>query len=195
MTIKPVSRKIAVFASGAGTNAENIISYFQNRHNGVEVALVVTNRSDAGVIERAERLGVPVRVISKEQLNDESFMTVLLDSHDIEMVVLAGFLVMIPHFMIARYHERMVNIHPSLLPKFGGKGMYGRRVHEAVVAAGESSTGMTVHIVSERYDEGRILFQAVTPVLPADTPRDVDLKVRALELAHYPEVIERFLLG
>ncbi|MBD5224405.1 MAG: phosphoribosylglycinamide formyltransferase [Bacteroidales bacterium] len=189
------SRKIAVFASGAGTNAENIISYFQSRHNGVEVALVVTNRSDAGVIERSERLGVPVRVISKEELDGERRMIALLEEYDIELVVLAGFLLMVPRFLIERYRDRMVNIHPSLLPKFGGKGMYGRRVHEAVVAAGESETGMTVHIVSERYDEGRIIFQASVSVFPSDTPRDVDLKVRALELAHYPHVIERFLLG
>lgn len=193
--MNPPSRKIAVFASGAGTNAENIISYFQNRHNGVEVALVVTNRSDAGVIERAGRLGVPVRVISKEELNDREMMAVLLSEYDIELVVLAGFLLMVPRFLIERYRDRMVNIHPSLLPKFGGKGMYGRRVHEAVVAAGERETGMTVHIVTEQYDDGRILFQASVPVSPSDTPRDVDRKVRALELAHFPGVIERLLLG
>ena len=139
-------QNIAIFASGEGTNAENIIRHFQAVPCGAKVALVVTNRADAGVIARAGRYGVPVKVVPKDGINDEDFMTALLDSHHIGVVALAGFLLMVPGFLIERYRERMVNIHPSLLPKYGGKGMYGRRVHEAVVAAGERYTGITIHI-------------------------------------------------
>ena len=186
---------IAVFASGEGTNAENIIRYFQGAPYGGGVALVVTNRADAGVIARAGRYGVPVKVVTKEEINDPDVMVPLLDSYGIGAVVLAGFLLMVPAYLIDRYRERMVNIHPSLLPAYGGKGMYGRRVHEAVVAAGERRTGITIHLVSDRYDEGRILFQASVEVEPCDTVADVDRKVRALEMRHFPRVLHRILFG
>ena len=184
-------QNIAIFASGEGTNAENIIRHFQAVPCGAKVALVVTNRADAGVIARAGRYGVPVKVVPKDGINDEDFMTALLDSHHIGVVALAGFLLMVPGFLIERYRERMVNIHPSLLPKYGGKGMYGRRVHEAVVAAGERYTGITIHMVSEHCDEGRIIFQDTVPVDPSDSADDVDTKVRALEMRHFPSVIRR----
>lgn len=175
-------KSIAIFASGSGSNAENIIRYFQERPERGEVALVVCNKADAGVLERAERLGVESRVMSRAEINDPGLMLPLLESRGVDTIVLAGFLLMVPGFLLERYNERILNIHPSLLPKFGGKGMYGRHVHEAVVAAGERETGITVHIVSEKCDEGRIVFQAsvaVDPptVRPTSRPRSTTLSV------------------
>lgn len=185
------TQKIAIFASGNGSNAENIVTYFRATPCGGEVALIICNKSEAPVMERAARLGVPALVVSQNQLNDPDFMLPLLESHGIDIVVLAGFLLMIPPFLINRYHRMMVNIHPSLLPKYGGKGMYGRHVHEAVVAAGEPETGITIHYVSEHYDEGRIIFQATTPLAPTDTPADVARKVQQLETEHFAPVLHR----
>lgn len=182
-----------MFASGNGTNAENVITYFREADCGVEVALVVCNRAQAGVLERAERLGVPARVLSRDQINAAETMLPLLDSYGVDTVVLAGFLLMVPAFLVERYRDRIVNIHPSLLPKFGGKGMYGRHVHEAVVAAGERETGITIHYVSEKCDEGQIIFQASTEVAPTDTAADVERKIHALERENYARVIHRTL--
>lgn len=192
-------KQIAVFASGNGSNAENIIRYFNgddgrsDTGRGARVALVVCNRPEAPVIDRARRLGVPVRVVTRALFNDPAAMSAMLDEFAVDAVVLAGFLLMVPAFMTARYAGRMINIHPSLLPKFGGKGMYGRHVHEAVVAAGETETGITVHLVSDTCDGGDIIFRATTPVNPADTPADVEAKVHALERAHFPAAIDRWL--
>ncbi|MDE6130303.1 MAG: phosphoribosylglycinamide formyltransferase, partial [Muribaculaceae bacterium] len=146
-------KRIAVFASGSGTNAERIIRYFRDKNDaGAEVALVVCNRPDAAVLTRAAALGVPVELLGRQEICNREVMDAVFDRYGIDMVVLAGFLLMVPDFVIARFRGRIVNIHPSLLPRFGGKGMYGRRVHEAVVAAGERVSGITVHMVSERYD-------------------------------------------
>lgn len=186
-----MARRIAIFASGNGSNAESIISYFRRTPCGGEVALVVTNRADAGVLQRASRLGVPACVATRAEINDPDVMLPLMERYAIDVVVLAGFLLMVPEYLIERFHDHMVNVHPSLLPKFGGKGMYGRYVHEAVVAAGEAESGITIHMVSEHYDEGRILYQGRVPVQPDDSPEDVERKVRALELEKYPEVIHR----
>ena len=152
-------KRIAIFASGNGTNAENIIRYFNDneRSCGGEVALIGCNRPDAMVLQRADRFGVPSAVMTKTELNDPDTILPLLDRHAIDMIVLAGFLLMMPVFIIERYQEKIINIHPSLLPKYGGKGMYGHHVHAAVVAAGETETGITVHFVSERCDEGNII--------------------------------------
>lgn len=185
-------KNIAIFASGSGSNAENIIRYFQERPERGEVALVVCNKADAGVLERAERLGVESRVMSRAEINDPELMLPLLESRGVDTIVLAGFLLMVPGFLLERYHERILNIHPSLLPKFGGKGMYGRHVHEAVVAAGERETGITVHIVSEKCDEGRIVFQASVAVDPADSSADVEAKVHDLERQHFPRVVDEY---
>ena len=185
------TKKIAIFASGNGSNAENIVTYFRNTHCGGEVALIICNKSEAPVMERAARLGIPAHVVTQKQLNDPEFMLTLLEGHGIDIVVLAGFLLMIPPFLINRYQQLMVNIHPSLLPKYGGKGMYGRHVHEAVVAAGEQETGITIHFVSEHYDKGRIIFQASTPVAPTDTPADVARKVQQLETQHFAPTLHR----
>lgn len=190
-------KRIAVFASGNGSNAENIIRYFNTGagapSHGAEVVLVVCNRPGATVIDKARALGVPVSIVTREMFNDEASMTALLESRAVDAIVLAGFLLMVPPFMTARFSGRMINIHPSLLPKFGGKGMYGRHVHEAVVAAGETETGITVHLVSDHCDGGDIIFQASTPVAPTDTAADVETKVHALERAHFPAVIARWL--
>lgn len=190
-------KRIAVFASGNGSNAENIIRYFNTGagapSHGAEVVLVVCNRPGAAVIDKARALGVPVSIVTREMFNDEASMMALLESRAVDAIVLAGFLLMVPPFMTARFSGRMINIHPSLLPKFGGKGMYGRHVHEAVVAAGETETGITVHLVSDHCDGGDIIFQASTPVVPTDTAADVETKVHALERAHFPPVIARWL--
>ncbi len=183
-------KRIAVFASGNGSNAENIIRYFQSGEHGAEVVLVVSNRKDAKVLERAEKLGVPAIVVPKHDFRDEEFMTGLLRDNGIDFIVLAGFLLMIPDFLISLYPEKIINIHPSLLPKYGGKGMYGSHVHEAVVAAGETESGITIHMVDENCDGGRIVFQAKCPVTSQDTPDDVATKVHALEYEHFPHVIE-----
>lgn len=181
--------RIAIFASGNGSNAENIIRYFQANPGLGEVVLVVCNRPGAGVIERAARLGVDVRVMSRAEIYDPSLMLPLMESHAVGFIVLAGFLLMVPSFLTERYHGRMLNIHPSLLPKFGGKGMYGRYVHEAVVAAGETETGITIHLVSDECDGGRVVFQASVPVAPDDTPSDIEAKVHELERIHFPRVV------
>lgn len=185
--------RIAIFASGQGSNAENIINYFRAPGSRAEVALVVTNRPDAPVIERTQRLGVTTAVITRDELNDVYSILKLLDDNAVDFIVLAGFLLMIPAGLIERYRGRMVNIHPSLLPKFGGKGMYGDRVHQAVVAAGERQTGITIHYVNEHYDDGAIIFQATVGVDPADTPAAVAHKVRQLELTHFAPTIAKIL--
>lgn len=183
-------KRIAVFASGNGSNAENLIRYFNDGTRGAEVVLVVCNRPGAGVIDRAERMGVPVRVMSAPEIRDAGTMLGVMEEYSVDIIVLAGFLLMIPSFLTERYDGRMVNIHPSLLPKFGGKGMYGRHVHEAVVAARETETGITVHLVSDECDGGRILFQARVGLSPEDTPESVERKIHELERLHFPRVIE-----
>lgn len=182
--------RLAVFASGNGSNAENIIRYFQARpESGMEVALVVCNRREALVLQRASTLGVPAHVVPAPGLRDREVMMPLLERFRIGAIVLAGFLQIVPEFITARYAGRILNIHPSLLPKYGGKGMYGRHVHEAVVAAGDTETGITVHRVTEWYDEGAIVFQAKMPVEPDDTPDTVERRIHELERMHYPRVI------
>lgn len=184
-------RNIAILASGEGTNAERIIRYFA-AHPAVKVAVVVTNRPDAGVIRRAESLGVPVEVLPASAFR-EGKATGMLRHYGIDFIVLAGFLLHIPDDMLAAYPQAIVNIHPSLLPKFGGKGMYGSRVHEAVIEAGEAESGITIHYIDEHYDEGDIILQARCPVMPDDTPDTLATRVHQLEYEHYPKVIEEQL--
>ena len=182
---------IAIFASGSGTNAENIIQYF-SKSKSIEVSLVVSNRSDAYVLERARLLKVPELIITKKEFSESEYyvLTKLRDFH-IDFIVLAGFLLQIPKYLIQAYPGAIINIHPALLPKYGGKGMYGDRVHEAVVMAGESESGITIHYIDEHYDEGSTVFQAKCPVLPGNTPADVAKKVHALEYEWFPKIIER----
>ena len=187
-------KNIAVLASGSGTNAENIIRYFREKSSAC-VALVLTNRQNAFVLERSRGLEVPCFYFPKSDWeNGEAILSVLRE-HDIDFVVLAGFLARVPDLILHAYPNKMINIHPSLLPKFGGKGMYGDRVHEAVIAAGEEESGITIHYTNEHYDEGDTIFQAKCPVLPDDSAIDVAQKVHSLEYKHYPLIIERTILG
>ncbi len=179
---------VAIFVSGNGTNCENIIRHFQGSDK-VRIALVLSNRADAYALVRAERLGVKTAVMGRSDFSDEAKLTSLLDAHAVDFIVLAGFLLMIPPFLTARYPRRIVNIHPALLPKYGGKGMYGHHVHEAVVANRESQTGITIHYVNDVCDGGEIIFQATTPVLPGFTLDDVAQAVHLLEQRYYPEVL------
>lgn len=182
--------RVAIFASGNGSNAENIIRYLREEApQAVEVVLVVCNVPDAYVLQRAERLGIPSIVVPRKEFRDEKLITDILLRHQVDFIILAGFLLMIPEFLIKMYPDKIVNIHPSLLPKFGGKGMYGSHVHEAVVAAGEKESGITIHMVNEQCDGGRILYQARVELDPSDTPDDVARKVHALEYLHFPRVI------
>ena len=193
LNLRVMKKNIAIFASGSGTNAENIIRYFQE-NDLIRVALVLSNRSDAYVLERAHRLQVPSEVFLKEDWVSGEQILALLHEYHIDFIVLAGFLVRVPERLLHAYPDKIINIHPALLPKFGGKGMYGDRVHEAVVAAGETESGITIHYINEHYDEGDTIFQAKCPVLPDDSAIDVAQKVHSLEYKHYPLIIERTIL-
>lgn len=187
-----MQKNIAIFASGSGTNAENIIRHFQGNKD-VNVALVVSNKPDAYVLVRAANLHVPSLTLTREEFAQGEELARLMKERGIDFIVLAGFLLRVPEALIEAYPGRIVNIHPALLPKYGGKGMYGDRVHRAVVEAGERESGITIHLIDEQYDRGTTVFQAKCPVLPGDTPDDVARKVHALEYAHYPEVIGQLL--
>lgn len=186
LSIRPLTTRIALFASGSGTNAEEIIRYFRDRRSG-EVALVLSNVPTAYVLERARKHGIPFMVFGREEFYHSDAVDRALLQHNIGMIVLAGFLWLMPPRLIVRYPT--LNIHPALLPRFGGKGMYGMRVHEAVIAAGDKETGISIHRVNERYDEGVIVYQATCPVYPDDRPEDVANRVHQLEYAHYPRII------
>ena len=184
-------KRIAVFASGSGTNAENFINYFR-QSDSADIALILSDNPRARVLERAAKYSVPTVVFSREDLHSGKVLD-KLEKNKIDFIVLAGFLCLVPAEITRRYEKRIVNIHPALLPAYGGKGMYGIHVHKAVVAAGERETGITIHYIDEHYDEGTVIFQAKCPVLPSDTPEEVAAKVHALEYAHYPKVIEDLL--
>ena len=184
-------KKIAILASGEGTNAERIIQYFTH-HPTVKVVVVMTNKSEAGVIRRAEKLRIPVEYLPASAFK-EGKATEQLRKYEADFIVLAGFLLRIPNDILETYPNRIVNIHPSLLPKFGGKGMYGNRVHEAVLEAHEKESGITIHYINEHYDEGAIILQAKCPVLKEDTPETLANRVHQLEYEHYPQVIEELL--
>jgi phosphoribosylglycinamide formyltransferase 1 len=189
----PKSR-IAIFASGSGTNAEQIMLRFQ-KHDSIEVALVLSNKADAFVLERAKKFGVPSKVFNRQQFRETDEVLNWLSENHITHIVLAGFMWLMPENIIQKFPNRIINIHPALLPKFGGKGMYGHHVHEAVKTAGEKETGITIHLVNEKYDEGKILFQASTALDSTDTPETIANKVHALEYNHYPEQIEQWISG
>lgn len=187
-----MSKKIAVLASGNGTNAEQIIRYFQ-RKEVADVCLVLTNRQHAYVLERAKALGVAALYFTKVEWESGESILETLCKHGIDFVVLAGFLARVPNSILHAYPNKMINIHPSLLPKFGGKGMYGDRVHEAVLAAGEKESGITIHYTNEHYDEGGIICQEKCLVLPEDTPEVLAQRVHALEYEYYPKIIEKLV--
>ena len=187
-------KNLAIFASGEGTNAENIIRYFENSGTA-KVTLLVYNRKEAGVRLRAERLGVRTEYIPKSMFGDSEKVLATLREANTDIIVLAGFLLFMPEYLLETYHNRIINIHPSLLPLHGGKGMHGIHVHEDVLACGDKETGITVHVADAQLDHGCVLFQAKCPVERGDTPEDVAARVHKLEYAYFPEVIERFCQG
>lgn len=189
--VKPA--RLAIFISGSGSNAEAIFRHFQN-HPSVKVEMVLSNNAEAYGLERAKKFLIPSKVFTRDQFRESREVLQWLHEAEITHVVLAGFLWLIPAYLIKAFPHRIVNIHPALLPKFGGKGMYGMKVHEAVKAAKDTQTGITIHEVDEKYDEGRTLFQAFTEVDPQDTPQDIAAKVQRLEHLHYPRVIEEWVL-
>jgi phosphoribosylglycinamide formyltransferase-1 len=185
-------KRIAIFASGSGTNAERIMSYFKDSDLG-EVSIVLSNKADAGVLERTARFDVTTRVFDRETFYNSNEIPDLLTRLEIDLVVLAGFLWLIPPELIRAFPERMINIHPALLPKYGGKGMYGRHVHEAVLANGEKKSGISIHYVNEVYDDGKIILQKTCEVKPGDSPESLAERIHELEYRYYPEVVEKLL--
>ncbi len=184
---------IAIFASGNGSNAEEIIKYFKN-HEHVKVALILSNNPSAYVLKRAENHQIPHYVFDRQQLYKTRLVDEILRLNGIDFIVLAGFMWLVPERLVKVFHNRIVNIHPALLPKYGGKGMYGDRVHKAVVENKEKESGITIHWVNEKYDEGDIVFQAKCKVTPSDTPADVAGKVHKLEYENYPKIIEKVIM-
>lgn len=181
-------KRIAVFASGSGTNAENLINYFR-QNDGADVSLVLSDNPKARVLERAAKYSVPASAFSREELREGKVLDKLV-KNKIDFIVLAGFLSLVPGNIVERYQGRIVNIHPALLPAFGGKGMYGMKVHRAVIDAGEEESGITIHYVNENYDDGDIVFQARTEVYEDDTPEDLAERVHALEYKYYPQIVD-----
>ena len=183
---------IAIFVSGSGTNCENLIKYFADSER-VNCALVISNKADAYGLVRATNLGVPTAVAPKPELNDPEVMMPLLQQYGIQFIVLAGFLPLVPNFLIEAFPRRIINIHPALLPKYGGKGMWGHHVHEAVKAAGERETGMTVHFVTPVCDSGEIIAQYRTALSPDDSVDDIAEKEHLLEMEHFPHIVEQVI--
>lgn len=183
---------IAIFASGSGSNAENTVKHFANCVK-INIGCILTNKADAYVLERAKRLDVEAYVFSNDDFKTGDKVLKFLLEKQIDFIVLAGFLLKIPHNIVASYPNRIVNIHPALLPKFGGKGMYGDNVHKAVVNAKEKESGITIHYINENYDEGNIIFQATCAITPADSYENVAHKVHSLEYEHFPLIIEKVI--
>lgn len=186
--------RLAIFASGGGSNAEKIIQHFST-HDEIEVGLIYSNRKGAYVIERAINHDIAFEVKSNSALLEQATILDLLSLHKIDYIILAGFLQLIPAYLIKAFQNRIINIHPSLLPNYGGKGMYGKHVHAAVKAANESKSGITIHLVNEKYDEGAIIAQYRREILPSDTSEDIGKKVLFLEHQYYPKVIEDYILN
>lgn len=185
---------LAIFASGAGSNAREIIRYFKG-HPSIRVGLVACNKPGAGVTDIAAAEGIPVLMIDKERFfRGDAYIKALLET-GIDFIILAGFLWKVPAQLVDAYRGRILNIHPALLPNYGGKGMYGMHVHEAVILAGEAESGITIHEVDERYDHGRHVFQARVPLDARESPESLARKIHALEHAHYPRVIEAWILA
>ena len=185
-------KNIAIFASGSGTNAENLIRFFRTSRYG-RVSLVLSNRKDAGVLDRAKALGVETFVFEREQFYETEKVLELCIERGIDFVVLAGFLWLVPDYLISHFEDRMLNIHPALLPNYGGKGMYGKHVHRAVIENGDPESGITIHRVNMEYDQGDILFQARCRVLPDDDPDSLAARIHELEYEHFPRVVEGLL--
>ena len=185
-------KRIAIFASGTGSNAQKIIEHFEG-HDNIEVSLIVSNKSKAGVLELAKTHHIPYLILNREEFFHTENILEKFAIYPIDFIVLAGFLWLIPPYLVRAFDHKIVNIHPALLPAYGGKGMYGKKVHQAVWEAGEKESGMTIHFVNEQYDEGNIIFQARCPLTKEDSPDDIAQKVLQLEHHHYAQVIENLL--
>ena len=186
-------KRIVIFASGSGTNAENLIKFFHNSDNA-SVIQILTNNPRAKVLDRAKKLEVSAFSFNKIAFTETNDVLNILKASNPDIIVLAGFLWKFPENILKEFSNKVVNIHPALLPKYGGKGMYGKYVHEAIVANKETETGITIHYVNEHYDEGTIIFQAKCDVLPSDTPDDVAAKIHVLEMEYFPKVVEKLLI-
>jgi len=193
-TSNNLTYRLAIFASGGGSNVEQIIRYFK-QHESIAVALIVSNQSTARVLDRANSHQIPAFVCTKKQFASPRTLLASLKEHDITHIVLAGFLLLIPQELIQAFPDKILNIHPSLLPKYGGKGMYGHHVHKAVYENRETISGITIHLVNEEYDKGKVLFQKKISLDPEDTPERIAAKVLTLEHQNFPLIIERFILN
>jgi len=180
--------KIAILASGSGSNAENIAHYFSDDKN-VKITYILTNKKDAFVLERANKLGIKSKVFSNKEMKEQKELLNLL-KENADFIILAGFLLKVPENIIEAFPNKIINIHPALLPKYGGKGMYGMHVHNAVKENNETETGITIHFVNENYDEGAIIYQAKTNLVSTDSPEDIATKIHELEYKHFPRVIK-----
>ncbi len=186
--------KIAIFASGNGSNAQRIIEYFQSSRS-IRVAMVLSNNPDAPVLERSRKLGVPAEVFSRVEFYETDKIPAILRKNGISFLILAGFLWLVPGNLLKTFSGKIINIHPALLPKYGGKGMYGMKVHQAVIESGDKESGISIHTVNEKYDEGQILFQAKCSVESGDTAETLAMKIHELEHQYFPKVIEEEVLG
>jgi phosphoribosylglycinamide formyltransferase-1 len=184
--------RLAIFASGSGTNAEAIMNHFR-QHSSAKVVLLLSNNPEAFALERAKKFNVPTKVFTRQQWKESEIVLEWLAQKEVTHVILAGFLWLVPQYLIQAYPDKIINIHPALLPKFGGKGMYGMKVHESVKSLGEKETGITIHVVNQHYDEGEILFQSKCSVDESDTAVTIAKKVHELEYAHFPGVIEKWI--
>ena len=185
-------KNIAILASGAGSNAQKILEYFSDRMD-IAVPLIISNKKEAGVLNIAKLSSIDTFVVTRDTFYSTTDLLIELDKRNIDFIVLAGFLWLIPPYLIQHYPDRIINIHPALLPKYGGKGMYGHFVHEAVHLAKDTHSGITIHFVNEKYDEGSIVFQERCEILPSDQPEDIARKVQVLEHSYYPTVIDQLV--
>lgn len=185
-------KRVAIFGSGGGSNAQSIIDYF-DKHQEISVSLIVSNKEEAHILNRAKKHNIPSALLTKEDFKSSDTILQFLEEHKIDLIVLAGFLLLVPAYLVNAYPNKIINIHPALLPKFGGKGMFGMNVHRAVAEAGENRSGPTVHYVNEKFDDGAIIAQFKVAIESEDTAEMIAKKVLALEHKHYPEVIEELL--
>jgi phosphoribosylglycinamide formyltransferase 1 len=186
-------KSIAIFASGNGSNAQNIAEYFK-QHQDIRVSLILANKPDAFVLQRAKNLGIDAVVFTRKDFYENDLVLKILIKRQIDFIVLAGFLWFVPEYLLKAYPRKIINIHPALLPKYGGKGMYGEKVHQAVIGAGDKETGITIHFVNDHYDEGEVIFQDSFIIQPEDTAESIAEKVHALEYKHFPGIIEKVIL-
>lgn len=187
-------KRIVLFASGSGSNADNICQYFAG-NSEVKVEALFCNNTEAGVIAKMQKWKVPVELITRKQLNDAETFLPIIQRYQPDLIVLAGFLLLVPAYLVKQYENKIINIHPALLPNYGGKGMYGQHVHEAVLANKETQHGITIHLVNEHFDEGAHLFQQSFAVTPLDDMESIATKISILEMTHFPKVIETYISG